>query len=188
MGFVCLGLRAARFGFFFPSGKISILSKLLIFNPFCQILGFIDPVMRSFKILIISLVLVFCITYQSTFATVKTKVHIINERGTNTFVCEIAKSPKEWQEGLMYRRTMNTNEGMLFIFPYASYIPFWMKNTYLTLAIIFIDEDNNVVDVFYPKPLSTNSVYPSRPSRYVLEILSNVSVNFNIKRGDRVIF
>lgn len=144
--------------------------------------------MLLFKRVIVCLFLVVSINYQSIFSLSRTNVYVINEIGTNLFICEVAKSPNEWQRGLMYRKTMSTNEGMLFIFPYSSYIPFWMKNTYLSLAIIFIDEKNRVIDVFYPEPLSTNSVYPSKPSKYVLEILSNVSIRINVKRGDRVVF
>lgn len=144
--------------------------------------------MYSTERVILILLLIVLINHQTTSLLSKTNVYVINERGTNIFLCEVAKSPDQWQRGLMYRKTMNTNEGMLFVFPRSSYIPFWMKNTYLSLAIIFIDEQNKVVDVFYPKPLSTNSVYPSKPSKYVLEILSNVSTKINVKRGDIVLF
>ncbi len=114
----------------------------------------------------------------------KTNVYVKNIK----FTCEVASSRKEWELGLMFRKTIKTNEGMLFIFPEEQYLSFWMKNTYLPLAIIFIDSNKKVIDVFYPEPLSTKQVTSSKPSKYVLEILSNVSSEINIKPGDEILF
>lgn len=115
----------------------------------------------------------------------KTNVYVKNQ---TKFLCEVASSQAEWEIGLMFRKTMKTNEGMLFIFPKEQYLSFWMKNTYLPLAIIFIDSNKKVVDIFFPEPLSTNQVTPSRPSKYVLEILSNVAKEIDIKKGDIISF
>ncbi|MCX8029066.1 MAG: DUF192 domain-containing protein [Brevinematales bacterium] len=118
----------------------------------------------------------------------KTNVVIINEKGTFKLICEVAKKPEELAVGLMFRKDMKTNEGMIFLFPNDGYISFWMKNTYLPLAIVYIDNNKRVVDVFYPPPLSTKGVKPSKPSRFVLEILSNTAIDINLKRGDKVLF
>ncbi|MGC8767010.1 MAG: DUF192 domain-containing protein [Brevinematia bacterium] len=134
------------------------------------------------------IVLLILFTTFSYALTKTTNVKIITSNGTNTFICELATTEEEWEIGLMYRKDLKPNNGMLFIFPFDSYISFWMKNTYIPLAIIFIDSDKNITDVYYPKPLSTNSIIPSKPCRYVLEILSNSGVNINVKKGDKILF
>lgn len=118
----------------------------------------------------------------------KTNVYVINEKGTNLFVCDIADTPEKWQTGLMFRKNLKSNEGMIFIFPFPQYLSFWMKNTYLPLAIIFIKEDKTVSDIFFPQPLSTIPVNSSTKCKYVLEILSNVGKDLNIKKGDKILF
>jgi len=117
-----------------------------------------------------------------------TNVYIVNERGTNLILAELAVTKEEKERGLMFRKTLGTNEGMLFIFEKPSYLSFWMKNTYLSLGIVFIDENLRVIDVFYPDPLSTVPVGPSAKSLYVLEILKSTSMKLNIKKGDKVKF
>jgi len=122
-----------------------------------------------------------------TFAAEYTNVYIVNEGKTNLIFAELAVTEEEKERGLMFRKTLETNKGMLFIFDKPSYVNFWMKNTYLPLAIIFIDENYMVSDVFYPKPLSTGLVSSSKRTLYVLEILKNTSLNLNIKRGAKII-
>jgi uncharacterized membrane protein (UPF0127 family) len=121
------------------------------------------------------------------FAAEYTNVYIVNEGKTNLIFAELAVTEEEKERGLMFRKTLETNNGMLFIFDKPSYVNFWMKNTYLPLAIIFIDENYMVSDVFYPKPLSTGLVSSSKRTLYVLEILKNTSLNLNIKRGAKII-
>lgn len=118
----------------------------------------------------------------------KTNVTVITSKGSNDFTCELATTEEEWTIGLMYRKELNPSYGMLFIFPTDSYLSFWMKNTYIPLAIIFIDSNKTITDVYYPKPLSTKSVKSSKPCRYVLEILSNSGIEINVKKGDKVLF
>jgi uncharacterized membrane protein (UPF0127 family) len=122
-----------------------------------------------------------------TFAVEYTNVYIVNEGKTNLIFAELAVTEEEKERGLMFRKNLETNKGMLFIFDKPSYVNFWMKNTYLPLAIIFIDENYMVSDVFYPKPLSTGLVSSSKRTLYVLEILKNTSLNLNIKRGAKII-
>ncbi len=117
-----------------------------------------------------------------------TNVYIINEKGTNLILAELAITKEEKERGLMFRKTLGTNSGMLFIFEKPSYLSFWMKNTYLPLGIVFIDENLRVIDVFYPEPLSTVPVGPSSKALYVLEVLKSTSMKLNIKKGDRVKF
>lgn len=122
------------------------------------------------------------------FSKGKTNVVVITSKASNTFICELATTEEEWALGLMYRKELKPDHGMLFIFPFDSYLSFWMKNTYIPLAIIFIDSNKTITDIYYPKPLSTNIVTSSKPCRYALEILSNSGASINVKRGDKVLF
>lgn len=83
---------------------------------------------------------------------------------------EVAQSPQEHQIGLMHRRTMPTNEGMLFIFERAEQQCFWMKNTLLPLAVAFIDDEGVIVNLDEMKPETLQSHCSSKPVRFVLEM------------------
>lgn len=72
--------------------------------------------------------------------------------------------------GLMFRKRLGSNSGMLFSFPYEDYHSFWMKNTYVPLDIAFIDKQGTVVDIRQMMPLSTRNVKPKSPCKYALEV------------------
>jgi len=92
------------------------------------------------------------------------------------WVVELALNPRQWQEGLMGREKLNSDQGMLFIFPRAAKYSFWMKNVTFPLDIVWISEDKKVVDwVLGAKPCLENfcpSFKPRFRVRYVLEVPS----------------
>ena len=111
---------------------------------------------------------------------------IINDK---TFYVEIADDPIERAQGLMFREKLEENSGMLFIFDSSERHSFWMKNTIISLDIIWIDENLKVVYVFdnaQPCMNECNSIMPDRDARYVLEINSGLAEKYNFKIGDRV--
>ncbi len=116
-----------------------------------------------------------------------TRIGLVSNSKTNLFVVEVAKSPEQQSKGLMFRKHLDKNSGMLFVFDQEKYLSFWMKNTYLELAIIFIDKEGNIVDIFYPKPLTETPVISSRPCKFALEIRKDVSLELNVKKGDKMI-
>ena len=77
--------------------------------------------------------------------------------GMHVIQAEVAVSPQERSTGLMHRKTMPTNRGMLFVFEEATPQCFWMKNTLLPLSIAFIADDGRVVNIADMKPLDENS-------------------------------
>lgn len=102
---------------------------------------------------------------------------------------EIADSPDKQELGLMNRDFLPHNSGMLFIFNNEDYKSFWMKDTRISLDIIYIDSQFIISDIFSEmKPFSEKPVFSSRPVKYVLEVNGGYSLLNNIKNGDRITF
>jgi uncharacterized membrane protein (UPF0127 family) len=103
------------------------------------------------------------------------------------FTVEIARTDSERQRGLMYRSSMHKNSGMLFVFDREDIYPFWMKNTRLSLDIMWIGADNRIV--FIEKrttPYSETPIVPSRRAKWVLELLAGSVDRHQFKIGDSV--
>jgi uncharacterized membrane protein (UPF0127 family) len=90
--------------------------------------------------------------------------------GMHNVRAQLATSPNQRQIGLMYRRDMPPNEGMLFVFEDASQQCFWMRNTLLPLSIAFVADDGTILNLADMKPLSEDSHCSSKPVRYALEM------------------
>lgn len=117
-------------------------------------------------------------------ATIKMK-----SGGSHDFTVEIAKAPVDLQMGLMFRKEMEPNHGMMF---QMSKIPqqtsFWMKNTYLPLDIIFIAADGRIVNIHRnATPHSTTSIPSVEPVTGVIEINGGRADELGIKIGDTVV-
>lgn len=90
--------------------------------------------------------------------------------GMHNVQAQVAASPDQRQIGLMYRREMPTNEGMLFVFEDVSRQCFWMRNTLLPLSIAFVADDGTIVNLADMKPMTEDSHCSSKPVRYALEM------------------
>ena len=102
---------------------------------------------------------------------------------------EFAESDSEMMQGLMYRHEMADDEGMLFIYPEAKEMYFWMKNTYIPLDLLFIDEAGEIVDLQEnATPLSEKSIMSNVLSRYVLEVNAGFCEKNFVIIGDKVIW
>jgi len=86
---------------------------------------------------------------------------------------EVASTQASQQLGLMYRKTMPEQSGMLFVFEQKAGHCFWMKNTLLPLSIAFIDDDGKIVNIEEMKPQTEENHCPLKPIRYALEMNSN---------------
>jgi len=100
---------------------------------------------------------------------------------------EIADDNDSRATGLMFRKKLDINQGMLFIFDYEDYQSFWMKNTVLSLDMIFVNKNNEIIKIHkHTTPFSEQS-YPSiNPSIYVIEVNAGYTDQFSIKEGDKV--
>lgn len=90
--------------------------------------------------------------------------------GMHVIQAQVAATPQERQIGLMFRREMPANEGMLFVFEDAGVQCFWMRNTLLPLAVAFVADDGSVVNIDEMKPQTDDSHCSKKPVRYVLEM------------------
>jgi len=112
---------------------------------------------------------------------------IATDNGEHNFAVEIADDDRERALGLMYRREMAADEGMLFDFVTEQPASFWMRNTYIPLDMLFIKADGTIASIAErTTPLSEKSVPSKGPVRYVLEINGGLSDTLGIEAGDKV--
>lgn len=104
-----------------------------------------------------------------------------------TIDIEYADTPEERSLGLMYRKGMAENQGMLFIFPEEEERSFYMRNTEFSLDIIYLDKDKKVVSIAKKaKPFDETSLLSEAPAMYVLEINGGLSDKWGIEKGDSI--
>jgi uncharacterized protein len=103
--------------------------------------------------------------------------------GMHNIRAEIARTPMQTQTGMMYRREMAQNEGMLFVFDGLERRCFWMKNTLLPLSIAFIADDGRVVSLADMQPQSEESHCSAEPVRFALEMNQGWFAKRGIKAG-----
>jgi len=103
------------------------------------------------------------------------------------FDVELASEPLKRMQGLMFRYKMEPNQGMFFTFEVIEPQSFWMKNTYLSLDMIFIDENFKIVQIHENAfPLREDHILSDFPAKYVLEILGGVSKKSGVEVGNIV--
>jgi len=131
-------------------------------------------------LLIFSFITVFSVSCTPGRETVSIQV------GTEEFMVEIAKTPEERSEGLMFRKELKERHGMLFVFPGDQKLSFWMKNTSIPLSIAFISRDGTIKEILDMKPLSEKPVLSTYSVRYALEVNQGEFQKLGIHAGDRV--
>jgi uncharacterized membrane protein (UPF0127 family) len=114
-------------------------------------------------------------------------LEIATAAGVKKFSVELAKTEREKETGLMYRKHLPDGQGMLFDFSPAQQVSMWMKNTYISLDMIFIDPDGRVLRIAEnTEPFSTR-IIPSRGlAKAVLEVIAGTAKKYGIAPGDRV--
>jgi uncharacterized protein len=101
---------------------------------------------------------------------------------------EVADNVFERARGLMYRKALGVNRGMLFVYPEEQRLSFWMKNTLIPLSIAYIDSKRRIVDIQDMKPLDDEppSYVSADPAQYALEVNQGFFEKRGVKVGDRV--
>ena len=138
-----------------------------------------------FKILIIKIIFLFLSLslYAGNFKNIK----IVPKYDSINFEAEVSDSKKKRAKGLMYRKSLKKNKGMLFVYNKEEDVHIWMKNTYINLDIIFISKNKIIIDFKKnAKKLSTTII--SSKAKYVLEINSGLINKYKINIGDKLYF
>lgn len=116
-------------------------------------------------------------------------LEIVTATGPHRYQVEIAANEAAREHGLMDRRHMAPDHGMLFEFPTRAPVSFWMKNTYLPLDMIFIDSDGTVRRVYEnARPLSEALIPSEAPVTGVLELNAGQAARIKLGPGDKVKF
>lgn len=102
---------------------------------------------------------------------------------------EIADNDDKRMQGLMYRRSMDDEKGMLFIFQREEPQSFWMKNTVIPLDIMFVNKNKEIIKIHKSTtPFSEKSLPSEKPATYVVEVNGGFSDKYGIREGDLINF
>ena len=115
-----------------------------------------------------------------TFATSQIKV------GAHPLKVELAASDPQRTQGLMFRKSLGKNEGMLFVFDEIEYHSMWMKNTLIPLSVAFVDAKGEILNVLDMEPLTLDTHTAAGPARYAIETNKGWFAEKGIKAGDKV--
>ena len=111
-------------------------------------------------------------------------IHVNGHR----FHVEVADEPAERQHGLMERKSLGADEGMLFVFPEDQILSFWMKNTTIPLSLAYIDSNGVIREIHDLEPLSLRPVSSRVSVRYALEVNQGRFAELGIEPGHKVAF
>jgi uncharacterized membrane protein (UPF0127 family) len=114
-------------------------------------------------------------------------LEIVSKSGVQVFSVEVMRTPEERAKGLMYRRELPEGRGMLFDFSPEQNVSMWMKNTYISLDMIFIRADGRILRIAEKTTPESEAIIPAGgPVRGVLEVIAGTARKYGIAPGDRV--
>ena len=117
----------------------------------------------------------------------RSEVQIETAGGRHVFQVWLADNDRSRQQGLMFVRDLPADQGMLFLFERPQLVSFWMKNTYVSLDIVFIAPDGVVANVVHDtQPLSLSPIESVAPVMGVLELVAGTAARIGLVAGDRV--
>jgi uncharacterized membrane protein (UPF0127 family) len=124
--------------------------------------------------------------FQARAASIQS-LEIVTKSGVQVFSVEIATTEEEKTTGLMYRKELADGKGMLFDFSPEQEVSMWMKNTYISLDMIFIRADGRILRIAQnTEPLSTKIIPSGGLAKGVLEVIAGTAQKYGIQPGDRV--
>jgi len=106
--------------------------------------------------------------------------------GIHVIRAELANTPESRMQGLMFRKTLGTSDGMLFVFDEPERQCMWMRNTYVPLSVAFIDAKGAILNVEDMEPLTENSHCASGPAKFALEMNKGWFASRGLKAGTRI--
>ena len=115
------------------------------------------------------------------------RLEIVTRTGVHVFDVEMATTPEERSKGLMFRRELPQGQGMLFDFEGEGPLAMWMRNTYISLDMIFIRADGRIARIAENTvPMSETTIPSGAPVKAVLELIAGTAKRLGIAPGDRV--
>ena len=134
-----------------------------------------------------ALLLAFAAATAAPAAAADDTVEIVTRTGVHVFQVELAVTDQQRSQGLMYRRELPDGRGMLFDFKSDTLVTMWMKNTYVSLDMIFIRSDGRIHHIAQnTTPESERVISSTGPVRFVLEVVAGTARKYGIAPGDRV--
>jgi len=106
--------------------------------------------------------------------------------GTHPLKVELAVSDEERSRGLMFRKAMGKEDGMLFVFDELGYHSMWMKDTLIPLSVAFIDGEGRIINILDMEPQTLDTHSAAGPARYAIETNKGWFAEKKIKPGDKV--
>jgi uncharacterized protein len=114
-------------------------------------------------------------------------VSIITEQSAHLFTAEIADTPELRSRGLMFRHKLPDDRAMVFDFESPRPAAMWMKNTYISLDMLFVREDGTIAAIAEnTEPLSLQTISVNEPVKGVVELAAGTAKRLGIQRGDKV--
>jgi len=121
------------------------------------------------------------------FSADTTTVTLMTGTGEHTLALEVADTPETRRTGLMHRRSLDGIDGMLFLFDGSAPRAMWMKNTYISLDILFLDKAGRVTTVIEgAEPLSTKTLPSNGPAFAAIELAAGDADRLGVAVGDTV--
>jgi len=112
---------------------------------------------------------------------------IVGSNGPHRFTVEVAETPAQMEQGLMFRRGMAPDAGMLFDYKTPTVATMWMRNTLIPLDMLFVDAQGRIVNIHERAvPLSTDVISAAAPVRAVIELNGGTAARTGIAPGDQV--
>jgi len=118
----------------------------------------------------------------------RAEIQAITAGGRHDFKVWIADNDRSRERGLMFVKSLPADQGMLFLFERPQFASFWMKNTYLSLDIVFIGPDGVIVNIARDaEPLSQRTIESDAPVKGVLELIAGTAKKIGLTPGDRIL-
>jgi uncharacterized membrane protein (UPF0127 family) len=113
---------------------------------------------------------------------------IVSATGPHHFRVEVAETPSQMEQGLMFRTSLPPDAGMLFIYAQPTVATMWMRNTMIPLDMLFVDAQGRIVNIHQRAvPQSLDVIAATAPVRAVIELNGGTAARLGIEPGDRVL-
>jgi uncharacterized protein len=145
------------------------------------------PIPHSLKFLLFLVFFLSSLSCKALEKFEKRELVIEGKAGNVTLMAELALTPAQREQGLMYRKELKDGEGMLFVFQSDQVLSFWMRNTLIPLSIAYISYDGKILEIYDMQPQNLDPVHSSRSVRYALEVPQGWFSRAGLAPGDNII-